>query len=76
MNAQEMQRYLPRTAFYKCVPRRGTWMISEFSFTIEGAEEGMGYLERGVEVQWTQLIDLCGACTGSRDSPALQNITV
>lgn len=72
MNAQEMQRYFPRRAFYKCVPRRGTWMISEFSFTIEGAEGGMGYLE----VQWTQLIDLCGACTGRRDSPAFQSITV
>lgn len=31
-------------------------MISEFSFTVEGAEEGMGYLERGVEVQGTEQI--------------------
>lgn len=51
-------------------------MISEFSFTVEGAEEGMGYLERGVEVQGTEQIEVCGTYTGRRDSPASQSITV
>lgn len=61
---------------FKYVPRRGTWMNSEFSFTIEGAEEEMGCLERGVEVQWTEQIDVRGACTGRRDSPNFQSVTV
>lgn len=43
--------------------------------TVEGAEEGMGYMERGVEVQWTEQID-AQTCTGRRDSPAFQSITV
>lgn len=60
-----------------CSKKRNLDDFKEFSFTTEGTEEGMGYLERGVEVQWTEQIDVCGTCTGRSDSPtAFQSTTV